>query len=287
VQTEIPARIIQTGTCHDLPLLARAAITNLKCLNPNFDYRFFDDDSVIAFIRDEFPEYYEAFEAFPVRIQKYDFFRYLAVYRLGGFYFDTDVFFAADLQELPSEACVFPFEELTLSRYLRNRGIDWEIGNYAFGAVAGHPFLEAVIENCIRAQDEPEWVEPMMQGIPRPFRSEFYVLNTTGPGLLTRTLAENPNLARDMTILFPDDVCDERTWHQFGDFGVHLQEGSWRSKGSYVRRRLANLWESGARHRLHRESRALGKTRCVHELQKRPDAQRPTPKVQSTPISDF
>ena len=70
-----------------------------------------------------------------------------------------------------------------------------------------------------------------MQGIPRLFRSEFQVLNTTGPGLVSRTLAENPELAKDITVLFPDDVCDERTWHQFGDFGVHAMEGSWRLQG--------------------------------------------------------
>ena len=55
-----------------------------------------------------------------------------------------------------TDRCVFPFEELTLSRLLRHHGIDWEIGNYAFGAEAGHAFLEAVIENCVRAQrDRP------------------------------------------------------------------------------------------------------------------------------------
>jgi hypothetical protein len=158
--------------------------------------------------------------------------------------------------------CVFPFEELTLSRYLRRQyKMDWEIGNYGFGAVAGHPFLEAVIQNCIRAQRDSDWMEPMMQGIPRLFRAEFHVLNTTGPGLVSRTLAENPDLTEDMTILFPDDVCDEHTWHQFGNFGVHAQEGSWRSGGSYLRRRLANLWEAWARRRRLEESRHRGKIR--------------------------
>src|SRR5439155_988054 len=83
----------------------------------------------------------------------------------------------------------------------RHLHIDWEIGNYAFGAAPGHPFLRAIIENCVRAQEDPAWVEPMMAGIPRPFRSGFDVLNTTGPGLVTRTLAENPQLARTVNVL--------------------------------------------------------------------------------------
>jgi len=261
---KIPARIIQTGKSRNLPLLAKAARTNLKCLNPEFEHRFFDDQEVNAFIQLEFPDYRKVFESFPFRIQRYDFFRYLAVFRLGGFYFDTDVFFASGLHELLAHRCVFSFEELTLSQYLRRRyQMDWEIGNYGFGAEAGHPFLGAVIQNCIRAQQDPDWVKPMMQGIPRLFRSEFHVLNTTGPGLVSRTLAENPNLAQDMTILFPDDVCDEDTWHQFGKFGMHTQEGSWRSQNGCFRRRLSNLWESWARRQLKDESLSRGKTRSM------------------------
>ena len=268
----IPARIIQTGRSNSLPLLASAAAANLRCLNPDFEYRFFDDDDVIAFIEDEFPEYRQVFDGFPFPIQKYDFFRYLAVFRLGGFYFDTDVFFATGLNKLLTHRCVFSFEELTLSRYLRRQyQMDWEIGNYGFGAAPGHPFLNAVIQNCIRAQQEPDWVKPMMQGIPRLFQAEFHVLNTTGPGLVSRTLAENPDLSEDVTVLFPDDVCDESTWHHFGNFGVHAQEGSWRSKGSYLRRRLANLWESSARRRGLRESLARGKSRSLRT----PDDRRP------------
>ena len=262
MKKRIPPRIIQTGKNSDLPLLARAAASNLKCLNPGFEYLFFDDDQVAAFIRDEFPQHQDVFERFPIRIQKYDFFRYLAVFRLGGFYFDLDVFLAKGLQALLEHACVFPFEELTLSRYLRREfGLDWEIGNYAFGATAGHPFLQAVIQNCIEAQQEPRWVKPMLKGIPRLFRSEFYVLNTTGPGLLTRTLAENPKLARNVTVLFPDDVCDTRTWHQFGNFGVHAMEGSWRTRGGYLRRRVANFWEAWVSRRSLAASRRLGRTR--------------------------
>src|SRR5207248_1334021 len=119
------------------------------------------------------------------------------------------------------------------------------------------------IDNCVRAVNEPHWAAQVMQGIPRPFRQLFVAPFMTGPGMVSRTLAENPDLTNDVTILFPDDVCDERTWHQFGNFGVHAQEGSWRPKTGYVRRRLANLWEARVRRRLLRESLSRGKTRAV------------------------
>ena len=260
----IPARIIQTAKSHNLPLMAKASAANLQCLNADFEYLFFDDEAVNNFINQEFSQYRAIFDRFPYRIQRFDFFRYLAVFHYGGFYFDLDVFLANAIRGLLGAGCVFPFEELTLNRFLRSHfGMDWEIGNYAFGAAQRHPFMEAVIENCVRAQKDPAWVKPMMAGIPSLFRSEFEVLNTTGPGLLSRTFAENPDLAARTTILFPDDVRNPENWHQFGKYGVHMMEGSWRSRGGFLCRRLARLWESWTRKQLMKESIELGPTRVV------------------------
>ena len=260
----IPRQIIQTGKSRVLIGAAKAAAANLALLHPDWNFVFFDDDEVREFIAREFPEYESVFDAFPRNIQRYDFFRYLAVYRLGGFYFDLDVFLWQSLGSLLEHDSVFTFEELTVNRHLREQHrMDWELGNYAFGARADSPFLKAVIENCVRAQREPSWVAPMMQGIPRLFRTDLAVLNTTGPGLVTRTFAENPGLARDVKVLFPEDVCDPQQWHHFGTYGVHLMEGSWRDRGGFIRRRLACLWEDRLKRRLMPESIRLGKTRSA------------------------
>ena len=264
MRTAIPRQIIQTGKSRVLISSAKAATANLRLLHPDWIFLFFDDAEVSSFIAREFPEYQSVFERFPRNIQRIDFFRYLAVYRLGGFYFDLDIFLWSSLEPLLIHGCVFPFEELTLSSCLRQRyGMDWEIGNYAFGSAPGHPFLEAIIRNCVRAQEDPEWVKPMMRGIPAPFRADFHVLNTTGPGLISRTLAENPELARGLTVLFPEDVCDPDSWHHFGSFGVHLMEGTWRDRGSFLRRRLASLWEARHKRKLMPISLELGKSRSV------------------------
>ena len=269
----IPKRIIQTAKSFSLSPLAKASKANLSLLHPDWDFEFFDDSDIAVFIAREFPQYRSVFEAFPRPIQRIDFFRYLAIYRLGGFYFDLDVFLWTNINVLTQFSGVFPFEELTLNRYLRNsHGMDWEIGNYEFGAAAGHPFLKKVIENCVRCQREPMWLKPIQDGAPLPFRSEFYVLNSTGPGLLSRTLAENPDLANGMQILFPDDVCDESTWHHFGKFGFHAMEGSWRDRGSYLRRRFGNIWLTRISRPMFEESRRHGKTRNLTSRLGRQDA---------------
>lgn len=260
----IPKRIIQTGKARDLPMVARASAASMRALNPEFEYLFFDDADVEHFIDTQFPQYRKLFDGFPYRIQKYDFFRYLSVYRYGGFYFDLDIFLASGLDDLCARGCVFPFEELSIHSLLRDRhGMDWEVGNYAFGASAHHPFIGAIIENVARAQHEPSWPAAMWRPIPRLFREEFYVLDTTGPGLVSRTLAEFPDANAHVHVLFPPDVCDERHWHQFGDYGVHMQEGSWRSRQSLWRRKLGSLWEGRLRADGLAAARRRGPTRTL------------------------
>lgn len=261
---DIPKRIIQTGKSRDLPAIARASAASVQALNPGFEYMFFDDADVERFIDTRFPQYRKLFDSFPYRIQKFDFFRYLAVYHYGGFYFDLDIFLSRGIADLCPHGCVFPFEELTLHAYLRDRhGMDWEVGNYAFGAAAGHPFLAAVIENCVRAQQDPAWPATMWQPIPRLLREEFYVLDTTGPGLVSRTLAEFDGAADQVHVLFPPDVCDEKHWHQFGDYGVHIQEGGWRQRKSLWRRKLGAFWEGRERAAGMAAARRLGPVRTL------------------------
>ncbi len=264
MNSTIPKRIIQTGKNLDLPLLSKAVVANLKLLNPDFEYLFFDDTQVEEFIDTKFPEYRKIFDSFPVRIQRYDFFRYLAIYHYGGFYFDLDVFLATSLQDLLDLSCVFPFEELTIHKYLRDEyNMDWDIGNYAFGAASGHPFLRAIIENCVRAQNEPEWIKPMMNPIPRFCRDDYYVLNTTGPGLISRTLAEYSDAENQVKVLFPEDVCNPKTWHNFGKYGVHLQEATWRKPKNFLHRRLVLLWESFKFKTMINESKKFGGKRTL------------------------
>jgi inositol phosphorylceramide mannosyltransferase catalytic subunit len=261
---QIPRRIIQTGNSRNLPLQARAATMNLRLLNPNFEYLFFDDAQVEEFIDAEFPQYRSVLDSFCVRIQRYDLFRYLAIYRFGGFYFDIDVLLVSPLDDLLGFGCVFPFEHLGINKYLSKKyGMDWEVGNYAFGAAAGHPFLKAIIKNCIRAQQHPEWAHAMLKPIPRMFRSENFVLVTTGPGLVSRTLAEFPGASEQVKVLFPEDIFDRNSWYCFGAYGVHLQVGTWRRREGLVRRVLHRNWEARTRRALLKESLKRGRKRAL------------------------
>jgi mannosyltransferase OCH1-like enzyme len=266
VNLRIPKRIIHVWGAgeRDLSLLSKAAIANVRLLNPDFEYLFFDDNRIEDFINEHFPEYRGPFHSFRHPIQRYDFFRYLAIYHFGGFYLDLDVFLASGLSGLLDFGCVFPFEELTINRFLRREyGMDWEIANFAFGAAPGHPFIHAIIKNCVKGQKDPEWARAMMRSIPRIFCDEYYVPNTTGPGAVSRTLAEYPDAAVQVKVLFPENVCDPTSWHRFGTFGVHLMDGKWRKRKGILRRRLSAVWYEWRMKKLLEESLRLGKSRSL------------------------
>ena len=240
----IPKRIILSAKTRKLSRLERGCEKNMRLLHPDWEIRFFDDEEARQLVVDELPEFLAVYDAFTTKIQRVDFFRYLAVYRLGGFYFDLDVLLTESLLPLTEHACVFPFEWLTLSRYLRQHcRMDWDLGNYAFGATPGHPFLRAIIDNCIRAQKDRAWVMPMMRDIPSWLRTDFWTLNSTGPGLVTRTFAENPGAAKDVEILFPEDVCSRDGWFCFGNYGLHLMVGSWRKNQRFIPRTCERWWK--------------------------------------------
>jgi hypothetical protein len=257
----IPRRTIQTAKNAHLPLRHRAVASNIRLLNPDYEHLFFDDAQVKKFILEEFPRYAGVFDSFQYPIQRYDFFRYLAVYRYGGFYFDIDVLLASGLSPLLGNGCVFSFEALTLSHFLRDLGMDWLIGNYAFGAAPKQVFLEAIIENCLRGQRDPDWIKPMMRGSPPFLDDEFFVINSTGPGLISRTFAENPKLAESVNILFPEDVCDVRNWNRFGEFGIHLMDSSWRPERSFTHRKVSDYCWRWIQQRRVQQSQKHGKSR--------------------------
>ncbi len=243
-QQVIPKRIIQIGKDQQFSVRQRAVMANMKLLNPDHEYIYFDNQQKEDFVRREYKQYISVYEGFRYPIQRYDFFRYLAIHFYGGFYFDLDVLLASSLSPLLELGCVFTFETISTSYYLRdNLGMDWQIGNYAFGATPQHPFIEALIENCVRGQRDPHWVVPMMRGTP-PFRGdEFYVINSTGPGLVSRIFAENPDLAKTVMVLYPEDVCDLRNWNTFGEWGTHLADSSWRTNQSFLLSKFSGyLW---------------------------------------------
>ena len=210
----IPKIIIQTWKTSNLPNNLLCLTNKIKKLHPDFEYKFFDDNDVDTFIKNTYPEYYDIFNNFKYNIQKYDFFRYLAVYHYGGFYLDMDMNITSSFEELCSYDCVFPREfKKNTDIYLQNKGLNMLLGNYAFGASKNNLFIKSCIDNIVN--DNINVDESMGK--------EKYTYYKTGPVLVSSSYIDYPNKELIHILFQNKNEC-------FGIFGEHMHFGSWKDK---------------------------------------------------------
>ena len=102
---KIQNNIIQ---CHTLGVAGlndeeRSAIEKLKIINPSWVYLFYDLEMMRGFINDNYPSrYLSAFDKInnDYGAAKSDYFRYLAIYKLGGVYMDNKAFVNKPLSDI-------------------------------------------------------------------------------------------------------------------------------------------------------------------------------------------
>jgi len=84
----IPRIIIQTGRdLSSLKPIGKGSRATLAALHPDFHCMLLSDEDIARFVDEKAPEYKALVESFPVKIQRLDFFRYLALLHYGAFYF--------------------------------------------------------------------------------------------------------------------------------------------------------------------------------------------------------
>lgn len=220
VSKSIPKIIIQTGP-NRLSRDHKSYMNLMKDTNPTFEHLFFNDDDIETFFKRFYPQYWATYNKLPVFIQKIDFFRYVAVYHYGGFYFDLDIKALSPIDaSICKHACVFPVDEFIHKSFCNNeryitycqRGSPFLLGQYAFAAVPKHPFLKMLIDRIHR--DVQEYIRTMN-------KSELYVYQSTGPDFVTNMYLDEYT---------KDDVfiLDNGKRQYFGDYGRHDFFGSWK-----------------------------------------------------------
>ena len=172
----------------------RENIARLQALNPDWEYRLYDDEDARGFIRTRFGEdmcrYFDRINPAygPARA---DFFRYLLLFDQGGVYLDLK-----STAVLPLDAVLAPTDEYILSHW-RNKpgeshpgwglhpvcGPEGEFQQWHIIAAPGHKFLEAVIARVTANIDD------YVGGV-----GKSGVLYLTGP--VPYTLAIQPLLAK-------------------------------------------------------------------------------------------
>jgi autotransporter strand-loop-strand O-heptosyltransferase len=147
---KIPKIIHQTFRTKELPTAIQESVDKLKSMNPEYEYRFYDDDDCYEFIKENYDvetlELYSSINS-SYGSAKADFFRYLVMYKVGGVYLDIK-----SCTTKPLSQTIIPTDEYLLSHWV---GKDWsELLNYYHGEFQNwhiicrpnHPFLEKTIE---------------------------------------------------------------------------------------------------------------------------------------------
>lgn len=222
--------IIQTWKTKEVPEHYRGFVNAVKELNPDCNYMLFDDKDIVDFITTKMPEYYDTFCGLSNKIQQIDFFRYLAIYHYGGVYLDLDMDivkpFSNDLTKL-GDKCVFPIEIHHNSDFLLHRqDVSYLVGNYAFYAPKGHPFVLNIINNIIIQRIHTADIELAQRTSGDP-PNDVYVYYRTGPVLVTQTYIDHKN--KGDVLLLQSSTLEE---NRFGDYGFHRFYGSWKHPGS-------------------------------------------------------
>jgi len=214
-----PMNIIQTWKTSEIPVHYFNFIQKIRDNNPKCKFMFFTDKTIVEFIEDKMPQYSTVFADLKYKIQQIDFFRYLAIYYYGGLYLDLDMDTTLCFDDLNKSLCHFPIE-------IKNKDDSILLGNYAFHAPAGHPFIKHIIDCIVNPPISDEEIR-FAQENHTDDKEHVYVYYKTGPELVTRAYWSYPN--REEINLLSRDPHENDC---FGKYGRHCSYGSWKHPSS-------------------------------------------------------
>jgi mannosyltransferase OCH1-like enzyme len=215
--------IIQTWKTIEIPEHYKNFVNKIKNMNPNWNYMFFDDEDIITFMKSTTPEYYETFLNLSGKIQQIDFFRYVAIYYFGGIYLDLDIDIVCGFDDIDLDKCIFPIEVKDAGdKILASQSVHL-VGNYAFYAPKGHPFLKKIIDNIVNQRIPDEIILDAQKNHTDDSR-DVYVYYRTGPILVSQTYADLGSADNSVILIEPEPYMD----NCFGKYGFHRCYGSWR-----------------------------------------------------------
>jgi len=209
----------------EYPLSYKGFVKSVTEINSSFNHMFFNREKIEDFLTKKYPEYYKTYEKLPVNIQKVDFFRYIAMYHYGGFYFDLDITAVEPLDELLSLECVFPIDNFIdanmcpSSRYKPycEKNMNFLLGQYAFAAKPRHEFIKILIDGIHDNIDE--YIALYKSN--KYENHEFYIYQTTGPDYVTNKYIAYKTKGNITILEYP-------LRQYFGKYARHSYKGSWK-----------------------------------------------------------
>ncbi|MEQ8696507.1 MAG: glycosyltransferase [Bauldia litoralis] len=170
--SKIPRVLVQTYRTSALVRPIHGAATAWQEMNPEFDYKFFDDDEARAFIQERYPtEVLEAFDSLVPGAYRADLWRYCYLAAEGGVYADIRMEPLVALRTILDFSSDAPPDFVGVRDRPGSKGHGLAYLYNAFMAAApGHPFLTAAVERTVRQVRAREYGRDL--------------LDITGPGCI-------------------------------------------------------------------------------------------------------
>lgn len=235
LDNKIPKIIIHTWKSNIIPLKYKQYLLSCRKHNSSkeYEYKFYSDEDIDDFLGEFYPEWYITYNKLPVKIQRIDFFRYIAVYHFGGFYLDLDMTVYRNFDDLLEYECVFPIDKrikcdytYTNNRFTKLCGKDpllnIILGQYAFGACKNNQFIKFLIDNIHNNIDHI--IELYNINI-NNINKKNYIYETTGPDYVTEMYLE---FIKDNNLKHKIHILESKYGQQFGEYARHHFLGTWK-----------------------------------------------------------
>lgn len=130
---------------------------------PDFEYKFWNDEDIDAFMKENYPDAYPLFSSYQHQVQRADMFRYYVLYHYGGIYADLDY-----------ECFQKFFDELPEGKV----------------SIVESPFAAEEVQNSLMAspKSHPFWTHVFAELRPATDITFHEILDGTGPGVLRRAI---------------------------------------------------------------------------------------------------
>ncbi|RJP81961.1 MAG: hypothetical protein C4522_04390 [Desulfobacteraceae bacterium] len=137
---KIPKVIRQTMKSNHVPSIMKDFSDSWMENNPEYEYRFYDDDAVVNFIRSDFPQFLKGYQKIRYGASRADLWRYLVIYQFGGVYADLDC------------RCLFPLRTWINpdSEYVTQLGVNHDICQWLIISVPKNPIFLRAAEKSIQ-----------------------------------------------------------------------------------------------------------------------------------------
>ncbi|KAF6250323.1 nucleotide-diphospho-sugar transferase [Scenedesmus sp. NREL 46B-D3] len=154
-------------------------------MNPGYVHRLYDARDRLEFVQQHYPQLLDLFIALPTNVERADFWRYLALHKLGGVYTDSDV---RCMQPISSWNAEHGHDAALLAGIAKRtaHGDTTEFNQFVMAAMPGHPVL-ASMPLIIASSLASTFLQG--HGVSRQGKlHDAGVLGRTGPGAFTAAL---------------------------------------------------------------------------------------------------